>query len=98
MALPIGDGQDGNAAHRVGREARRQSPVGAIDDRVRDGGEVREQEQEPSHERDGRRTVLVGGRLEDLRDISDDAKTVASCKDLDTKHKDVCRYPSVGAG
>src|SRR5262245_6839869 len=53
--FPIGNCQNGDTAYRVDREAGRQPPVGAIDESVGNGGEVGEQEQEPSHEGDGRR-------------------------------------------
>jgi hypothetical protein len=46
-SFPIRDPQYGNAADGVDREAGRQSPVGAIDERVGDGRKVRDQEQCP---------------------------------------------------
>src|SRR5262245_53105770 len=46
-ALAIRDRQYGNAAYGVDRKAGRQSPVLPIDERIGDGGEVRDQEQQP---------------------------------------------------
>ena len=56
-------------------------PVGAIDERIGDRGQVREQEQEPRHEGDGRGPVPVVSRFEGLRDVGDHAKAVASRKE-----------------
>jgi hypothetical protein len=79
-ALPRRDQEDGAATERVAQKQGSHFPISLVFDRLGHRRRMRSEEQSPRPKRNGFRATLVLGRLDDLRDVGQEAKAVEKRK------------------